>query len=264
MSTIQSILLGIIQGATEFLPVSSSGHLVVARAVMGIAEIPILFDILLHIPTLLAIVLVFRRRLARILASLVRYMRKAGREEDRENLRLFAAICVATLATGVVGFALSILQDLFTFETQWVGVLFLCTALILIVSTRFTGEKDYGELGVREGLITGIAQGIGVLPGISRSGITISASLAAGMRRERAGEFAFLVSIPAILGALGLKIRDLEFLPIPALTILAGMASSFVVGYISLLLLLRLIKSGKLYLFCFYLIPIGVLTIVFL
>jgi len=263
VSILQSVLLGIIQGIAEFLPVSSSGHLVMARHLMGFSDIPILFDVLMHIPTLIAIVIVFRRRIGEILVSLRRLIRRKNGPGDGENLRLLGVICIATICTALVGIGLARLQERFVPTPKFVSALFLLTAVILILSHFFKGSKRYGDLGIKEGIITGIAQGIGVLPGISRSGITISASLMTGMSRERAGEYAFLVSIPAILGAVAFKIRDIESLAISPLVLAAGMFTSFVVGLLSLLLLLRIVRQGRLYLFGFYLIPLGIVTLLF-
>jgi undecaprenyl-diphosphatase len=264
MSILQSISLGFIQGVTEFLPVSSSGHLLISRRIMGFADIPILFDILMHVPTLLAIVIVFRKRIGEILVSLYRLVGRKNSSQDSENLRLLGIICLATVCTALVGLALAKLQDRYIITTKIVAMLFVFTAIILVLSQFFRGSKDYGDLGIREAVITGIAQGIGVLPGVSRSGITISASLAAGMSRERAGEYCFLISIPAILGALIVKIKDIEILPVSPLVIGVGMVTSFFVGLLSLLLLLQIIKWGRLYFFSFYLIPLGILTYLFL
>lgn len=268
MSFFQSILLGALQGVTEFLPVSSSGHLAVVRAYfMGLEQVPILFDILLHTATLAAILVVFRRRIGEIFFSLWRFLRRKSGEEDRENLRLIVIILIATLATIVVGFGISELQDRLaltegTIGLRAVGVLFLVTALVLFLSPLARGTRNYRDLSVLAGLFTGIAQGIGVLPGISRSGITLSASLAMGMERNKAGEYAFLLSIPAVLGALVLKARDFEQLPVDAVSLIAGMTISFLVGLLSLLLLLRLIRRGRLFLFGFYLVPLGIIVLI--
>ena len=128
------------------------------------------------------------------------------------------------------------------------------------------GKKGHGDLAAKEGLITGVAQGLGVFPGISRSGITISASLLAGLSREKAGEFAFLISIPAILGAFILEVKDLGTLgsAVAPGPLAAGFAASFTVGFLAILLLLRLIRRGRLYFFAVYLIPLGVLGFILL
>jgi undecaprenyl-diphosphatase len=264
MTVIQSILLGALQGLTEFLPVSSSGHLVVAREIMRIEEIPILFDVWLHVATLAVIIAVFRKRIGAILASLARLTVRGGRDGDAVNARLAGVIVLATVCTVVVGLAVDRLSV--NEYPKIVSGLFIVTGLILITVRNRRGTKDYSRIGWREGVATGVAQGFGVFPGISRAGITISASLAVGLERERAGEYAFLMSIPAVVGALLFTLKDsgelMQNVGIPALV--AGCATSLVVGLASLLLLLRLVKGGKLYVFSFYLIPLGVAGLIWL
>jgi undecaprenyl-diphosphatase len=260
----ESLLLGAIQGITEFLPVSSSGHLVVMKNVLSLHHVPLLFDVLLHVATLFVVLLVFRDRVGRILTAIGRTLVGKKDEEDSENIRLLWIILVSTIATGVLG--------LFFERMEWFGhikivsVLFIVTG-ILLISTRFArGNVGYGTIGVKHGLITGIAQGFGVLPGISRAGATISAALLSGMSREKAGEYSFLISIPAIVGALLLELRDADMLlsSVSPGVVAAGFAASFIVGLISLLLLLSLVRKGRLYLFSIYLIPLGIVGLLFL
>ena len=266
---IQALILGVVEGVTEFLPVSSSGHLLVMRELMGLENIPILFDILMHVPTLLAVIIVFRQRITKICLSIYHLLHRTLGDEDRYNLRLLALIALASTATAAVGLAAAQIQDLPLFSTKAVGVCFILTALIL-GATRFFFREDSDEqtstrekVTIKTGIVTGIAQGLGVLPGISRAGMTISAAIASGMDRRQAGEFAFLISIPAIIGALALKARDIETLPMSAIVLAAGMVASFAAGLISLLLLLSLIRKGRLYFFAFYLLPLGIATVVF-
>jgi undecaprenyl-diphosphatase len=257
MSFIQSILLGALQGVTEFLPVSSSGHLVVLKRFMALEEVPMLFDVLLHVATLFVVLIVFRDRVAKIVLSLGRALIGRRNDEDRENLRLFGVIMVSTVITGVMGLGIERLDP--GSNIKLVSALFIVTGIILIWTRYMQGTINYGTIGVKQGLITGFGQGLGVFPGISRAGITISAALLAGMNREKAGEYSFLISIPAILGALLLQLKDAEalFVSVAPMKVAAGFGSAFVVGLLSLLLLLRLIHRGKLYLFSFYLIPLG-------
>jgi undecaprenyl-diphosphatase len=261
---IEAIIFGAVQGITEFLPVSSSGHLVLLKSLFELDAVPILFDVILHVATLLVVLIVFRRKIAAILLSLGRIVVRSPGEGDRENGRLFLVILVATAATALVGYAVSLLE--MEGRPKIVSILFCVTGLILIGAHFLGGRKDYGNLGAKEGLITGVAQGIGVFPGISRSGITISASLLAGLSREKAGEFAFLISIPAILGAFVLELGDLSTLgtAVAAGPLVTGFAAAFLVGLLSLLLLLRLIRRGRLFFFAFYLIPLGVVGLIFL
>ncbi len=263
MTLLQSLALGVLQGITEFLPVSSSGHLLLARRLMGLGEVPILFDILMHLPTLAAVIIVFRQRLSRLLTAFWRWLQGNRDPEVRVHMRLLSTIIVTTLVTGIVGLLLSRLLGDDSLPPRVVGVFFLLTAAALVASRAFRGDKDYSGIGMHEGVITGLAQGIGALPGISRSGITISASLAAGLSRERAAEYAFLVSIPAITGALALKFPDRASLGVSLPVLAAGLCASFVFGWLALTLLLRLIRGGRLHLFAFYLAPLGLAVLLF-
>ena len=260
MTLLQAIFLGALQGITEFLPVSSSGHLVIARQFLDINEVPILFDVLLHIATLAAVAVVFRTRIVAMLAALLRIGHPEPTDEDRTNRRLMLWILVASVCTGVLGVVFS----RFDIEAvpRVVSVLFVVTGIMLIFSRKWHGSVDYSSVGLKQALITGIAQGFGVFPGISRSGITISAALFGGMKRENAGEFAFLLAIPAIVGALALKLGEADELMrvISPLGLTAGILVAFGVGLLSLVLLLRLVQKGKLYVFAVYLIPLGIIT----
>jgi undecaprenyl-diphosphatase len=260
MSVLQSLLLGVLQGVAEFLPISSSGHLALAQTLMGLREVPVLYDVLLHVSTLLVVLIVFRKRVAAILGSLWRGLRGRRRPEDRENLRLALWILLATVATAAVGLLLSRFEGVLLGRPDLISILFLVTAAILIATAFFRGERGYLELGVAGALLIGLAQGVGVLPGVSRSGITIAAVLFLGLQREKAGEMAFLLAIPAILGALVLQLRQAGELgaAVAPLPLAAGLLASLVVGLAALLLLLRLVRRGRLYLFSLYLIPAGV------
>ncbi|MQY77027.1 MAG: undecaprenyl-diphosphatase [Spirochaeta sp.] len=262
MNIFEAIFLGAVQGITEFIPVSSSGHLIILRNFIGLKEIPLLFDILLHFSTLLVVIIIFRSRIAQLFIVLYRLIRSGVGAEDRENLKTIYLILSATVATAVVGFLILPLEDFLVGSPRFVSILLVLTGILLFVSRYFKGEQGYLEMRAVKGAFIGLAQGLGVLAGISRSGITISAALLCGLERKRAGEFSFLIAIPAILGALILQIKDVDNLiavvNLPVL--LAGLISSFILGFFSLLLLLRLINRGKIYLFSYYLIPVGILT----
>ena len=254
MTIAQALLLGAVQGATEFLPVSSSGHLAVLKAVLDVGDVPILFDVILHIATLIVVVFVFRQRIWGILRSIGRWIARRANETDGDNLRLTWVIIVATGITAVIGLGIGQLN--IGASPRVVSALFIVTGLILIASRFFSGTRDYREIGLRDG----------VFPGISRSGITISAGLVSGLNREKAGEFAFLVSIPAILGAFILTIRDAGELSesVGALPLTVGFVAALIVGTAALTVLLRLVRSGKLFYFAIYLIPLGVAGLILL
>lgn len=261
MTLLQSIFLGALQGVAEFLPISSSGHLVVFRNFMELGEITPLFDILLHVATLLVVIIVFRKIILDLIKSLFRFFARKADARDKVNLRLILVILLASVFTAALGFLIQSFDV--SHKPKLVSALFLFTAAVLLL-TRFIKVKDggYKKAGVKTAIITGIAQGIAVFPGISRSGMTIASSLYAGIGKEKAGEYSFLLSIPAILGALLLELKDFEKLSsaVDPLVMTAGMVTAFVVGLASVLFLLNLIKRNRLYLFSFYLIPFGILS----
>jgi len=264
MSIIKAVVLGIIQGIAEFLPVSSSGHLLVTRNLMDLGEVPVLFDVLLHIATLVVVVIVFKERIIVLFKSLFRWISRKSDDSDKGNLNMVVLILVATFFTGVLGLVIDKMG--FFQNPKIVSVFFIITSIILWLTRYAKSEKTYRDVGIKEGIYLGIAQGFGVIPGISRSGITISAGLLGGIDRDKAGEISFIISIPAILGALLLEFKDgaqlISEVAIPVLVI--GFITTMVVGYFSLILLMRLIKGGRLYLFSFYLLPLGVIGLFFL
>jgi undecaprenyl-diphosphatase len=266
MTVVQSLLLGILQGVAEFLPISSSGHLVLLRRLMHLVEVPLLYDVLLHVSTLIVVLIVFRRIIGSIFSSIGKALKGQAGPEERENLMLILYILAATAVTGVVGFILSRFEELFFHHPRLVSALFLVTGLLLLCTLTRRGQRNYLQMGLPGALLVGLAQGVGVLPGISRAGITIAVALLLGLDRRRAGEFSFLIAIPAILGALALQLRQagslLEVVDPPVLA--AGLAASFVVGLLSLIALLRIVRQGRLALFSAYLIPLAVISFILL
>lgn len=271
MTILQAILLGILQGIAEFLPISSSGHLKVVQTLFHLDEVPLLFDVMLHIATLLAVILVFRKKIWTLLCTAGRFITRKSLDTDRTNLSIILAIILGTIVTGMMGIVIGkILPDL---PIQFIFAGFLITAALLWVSSWLsrknankTNLDEVKPISVKKGLLVGFAQGIGVFPGISRSGITISTALASGIDRTTAGEFSFLLSIPAILGAFVLEAKDLDKLTstIEILPLILGCLSAFIAGYFSLVFLMKLIKKGRLEYFAFYLIPLAILGFIFI
>lgn len=256
MSFVEILVLAIVQGLTEFLPVSSSGHLVVANAVLERLGAPPTQDLIevsiaLHLGTLASVLVYYRREIARLLG------------EDRRVIPLLIA---GTLPAAVVGVAIKkglpdAMADGVLENVLIAGLMFPVTAMILIAASRRTpGEASYQRLTWSNTLAIGAAQALAILPGISRSGSTIAAGLAAGLDRESASTFAFLLAIPAILGAgvlEGLDILETGSTGTPTLLLAIGFAVSFVVGYAALALLIEFVKRGRLALFAWYLFPLG-------
>ena len=258
MTAIQGILLGLLQGLTEFLPVSSSGHLVLVRAVMGLEDVPVLFDVMLHMATLVVVLWVFRKRVLGILAALGRFAVRRGTDEDRPSLVLALRLAAASALTAVIGLGIS---ELGVRENPGlVSLLLLVTSLILIATIRSRGTRNLDDIGWGRSLVIGAAQGLGVFPGISRSGITIGSGLISGMNREAAGEFSFLLSVPAIGGAFLLSLKDAAELgsSVPTLSLAVGFFAALLAGYASLRILLWLISDGRLWIFAIYLVPVGI------
>ena len=263
MKVIQALLLGILQGVTEFLPVSSSGHLVLARALMGIGDVPILFDVILHVATLLVVIWVFRRRIAGILVSLYRFVVRRTDESDRPYLILTGQLAAASVVTAVIGLGISRVE--IREDPRVVSALLLVTAVLLLATLRSRGMRGIQSIGWGRSLVMGAAQGLGVFPGISRSGITISSGLLCGLDRKAAGEFSFLLSLPAVGGAFLLTLKDAAELSeaVPTLSLVVGFAAALAAGYASLRLLLWLVEDGRLWIFAIYLIPAGICGLLF-
>jgi len=276
LSIFQGIVLGVLQGIAEFLPISSSGHLIVAQNLFGLEEVPLLFDVFLHVATLLAVVLYFRKKIWELICSFARIFVPVKNpsavqiEKKDEDTKYIVAIILATFVTGVLGiFSSKVISEI---SVKLVCAGFVVTALLLIFSSLIEKKHlSYSETSLKspswkQSLVIGLAQGIGTLPGISRSGSTIAGSLFCGVKRDVAGEFSFIVSIPAILGAFILELKDLGEVSssIGAEPVIAGCAAAFASGYIALSWLMRLIKKGRLEWFACYLIPVGILGMIFL
>ena len=290
MTVFQSIILGLIQGIAEFLPISSSGHLQVVQKLFKLDEVPLLYDIILHVATLLAVCIFFRKKIANLFCVLYRWIFKKPEPNsidesdfisgtDERGRKAIIAVLISTLVTGVIGIFTKKLIDNDQISIKITCAGFIVTALLLIFSSllekfsakTMTQKKELQQqkgISALQAVIIGIMQGFGTLPGISRSGSTIAGAQLSGVKRETAGEFSFIISIPAILGAFVLELKDfLETKTEQTLNIvavIAGSLSAFVFGYLALAFLMKIIKKGKLEFFACYLIPLGILGIIFL
>jgi undecaprenyl-diphosphatase len=250
----------LVQGLTEFLPVSSSAHLVFVQSVFGLKEPQVFFDVVLHLGTLLAVIVFFRSEILRIAKDLPMGL-KGGREASKST-RLLLWIILASIPTGLMGFLLkSWFESLFS-RPKAVGAMLLITGSALWV-TRYRKREGRALERMRwtDALVIGIAQGVAIIPGISRSGATISSGLFLGLERELSGRFSFLLSIPAILGATLLEFRKIES-PSGGWALLAGAAVAFAVGLAALKVLMRIIRKGKLFNFAYYCWAMGMVMII--
>jgi len=263
----EGILLGIVQGLTEFLPVSSSGHLVIVQGfIKGFRQPGVFFDVMLHLGTLLAVLFFLRREVLEILLSLVPYGWFRGDRDDMKvstGRRMALYIVIATACTGVIGLLFEErIHHLFT-SPRTVSLMLLVTGALLFLSDRFRGTRTEREMNMADSLVIGIVQGMALIPGISRSGTTIAFGLFRGLDGSAAARFSFLLSIPAVLGALILESRYIEAVPVSDMAIyLGGMVAAAVTGFLTLGLLLFVIRKRRLSLFAYYCWILGISTLI--
>jgi len=253
MDLFHAIILGVVQGLTEFLPVSSSGHLVVFQHIFGFKEPEILFDCAVHIGTLLAVIIYFLDEIKGMLSAMF-----ALKRHNPDSL-LIRDIVVGSISTGIIGISFKDYFERAFSSCLTVGIM-LCITGIFIGATRFIPEGKKKEVGIFKSFLIGISQGIAIIPGISRSGATITCGLACGLERELAFRFSFLLSIPAIIGAFLLEMPKIDGVH-NLLPLVSGAVSSAIVGLISLRILNSVVKKGNLYYFSFYCILFGILSI---
>jgi undecaprenyl-diphosphatase len=273
MSIIQAIILGLVQGITEFLPVSSSGHLALLQKIFGIEGNVFLFDIALHLGTLLAVFVVLRNDITNIL--------------KRPFQKLSGLLIVSTLITAVFALllkkipapqtGLSLLESAGS-STGFLGCAFLTTALLLFAAEKLSKhapsrtpvrekEDRAATISVLDAVIIGAAQGLGILPGVSRSGSTLAGALARNPDRDFAARYSFLLAIPAILGALVLELKDSfdagapVFAGIGTGAVIAGTASAAIVGFFAVNSMLRIVRTKKLYGFSIYTALLGIIIL---
>lgn len=250
MNVFIAALLGLIQGLSEFLPISSSGHLVLMQSVFGIEEGALFFDTMLHMGTLAAVVAVFYRELWALL--------------KKPFQKKVYMLLIATALTAVMGFAL---QPLFgdAFSGKFLGFGFVLTAAILFTNEKLArGSRTEEQMRVPDALAVGFMQGVAILPGISRSGSTIAGARIFGLSKEDAAQFSFILSIPVILGALVVQIPDVIEIGmggIPWISVAVGTLVAAVSGYFAVRWMLRLIIKKSLMGFAIYTLILGALVL---
>lgn len=245
---IELIILGIVQGFTEFLPVSSSGHLAVLQKLFGLSGQAVEVSIILHLGTLFAVMVFFFKDCLNALRS----------------ARVLGYIAVVTLITGSIGvFGKDFFEGLFM-SSKAVSIGWIASGIMLLMTARFL-KGSRSSMGLKDALILGVTQGIAIIPGVSRSGTTISTLLFRGIDKMSAFSFSFLISIPAILGATLLEAKDIGFaLKGDPAGLAAGFTVSFISGIAALFLLKRMIAQKYFHVFGYYCVLIGTLTFIFL
>lgn len=254
MSFFQSIFLAVVQGITEFLPISSSGHLIFFQKLFGITTPPVLFDVLLHFGTLGAILIYFRKEIILLF------------KECKKNINTWRLIIIGTIPAVILGLCINnMIEEIFN-STKLVGVMWLVMGTMLLLTKRVSRENRKEELGNiknKDALVVGIFQAFALLPGISRSGSTIFGGLLRKLNPKDAFIFSFLLAIPAILGATVLQLISNK--PNKA-DLLNGVLPMFVaglVGFYSLKFLQKTLISHKFYLFGFYCLFLGIIVLIF-
>ena len=249
-------ILGLIQGLAEWLPISSTGHLKIAEHYLGLTTTP-LFNLILHLGTLIVVIFHFRHDIINILSALVH------RDLKSEAGKLVLPIIVATVPTAIIGLLyVQLLEDTLQ-RLLIIGITFIIGATL--VYTSRTGKEDADNVTYRIALLMGVAQGLAIFPGLSRSGATISTALLLGLKREKAFKFSFLLSIPAILGDTAVeayKTRgQIALSGIGYPEVLVGVAIAMIVGYIAIRIVSKAVKSKKFHYFAIYTWLLGITII---
>jgi undecaprenyl-diphosphatase len=260
MSFVEALILGIIQGLTEFLPVSSSGHLELGTYFLGVqSEDNLLFTIILHGATALSTVVVFRKDILGLILDLVKF-------KWNDGTKFSAMIVLSMIPVGIVGiFFEDRIESLFGGNILMVGLMLLVTAGFL--SITYFSKRNEGEVTFKNAFLIGLSQAVAIMPGISRSGATISTAIMLGVNKEKAARFSFLMVLPPILGAMLLKTKDFLETPDMALNIsgmnlFVGFTAAFISGLLACKWMVAIVQKGKLIYFAIYCAIIGLIAII--
>ena len=258
MDILEAIILGIIQGLTEFLPVSSSGHLELAKAILGDTSVPeesLTFTVVLHFATALSTLVIFRKEVAEIFKGLFQF-------KWNEEFKFSLKIVISMIPAVIVGLLFEKqLESFFGGKILLVGVMLIVTAVLLLLADK--AKNTNKEVSFWNSVIIGISQAIAMLPGISRSGATISTSVLLGIDRTRAAKFSFLMVVPLIFGKIGKDVLsgDLSFQSSEMLPISAGFIAAFLAGLLACKWMIALVKKSKLSYFSLYCAIVGFIAI---
>jgi undecaprenyl-diphosphatase len=254
VTLIEVLILAVIQGLTEWLPVSSSGHLVITQTILGL-NLPLIFDVMLHVGTLFVVLIVFRKDIVNIIKAVV----KRDFETDEGKLVLF--IVVGSVPIAIIGFLFhDVIESLFS-NLLAVGVALIITGSVLFFSEKRKGNR---KMGIIDSLLVGLAQGAAIIPGISRSGLTVATGLLRKIDKATAFRYSFLLSVPAVIGATAMQSRDIILGNMDIAPLFLGATISMIVGYASLKLLQKIVMNEKFHLFAYYCWTVGIAIILFI
>lgn len=267
MTLWQAVLLGVVQGLTEFLPISSSGHLVVVPELLNWPAPPVAFDVLLHLSSALAVLTYFAFDFGKMVRAFVR-PRSLSRGEVKAWRKLFVWIVVGTIPAGIAGVAFKdFFEQLFT-STLAVGALLIVTGAVLMIADlvvdRIPGtRREIRNMGFLDALVIGLFQALAIAPGLSRSGLTMSGGVYMGLGRHSAARFSFLLSVPVILGAGLINIGELiHGFSAAGAAYMAGAVASFVASIIAVSFMLRLLRAHRFTPFVVYTMVVGLFVVV--
>lgn len=256
MSLWEAIVLGVVQGATEFLPVSSSGHLVLSQELMGLAIPGVLFEVAVHLATLVSILIVYRTRIARLVSGSLR--------GDREAWSYLGLLLAATVPAAVVGLLFKDRIEAIFDDPLVTGLAFLVTGGLLWSTRAALRREPAGHPVLRVAVLMGFAQAFALVPGISRSGTTVVAALWAGVAGREAAAFSFLMAVPAIAGAAVLQIPDVATASLSPGPLIAGGVAAAVTGVLAIRSFVVLLQRQSFHRFALYLWPLGIAFIAYL
>ena len=273
MGYIEAVILGLVQGLAEFLPISSSGHLALLQKIFGVeGDKVLLFAVLLHVGTLVSVFVIYWKDIWELLVELVVTIKdlctgKGLRLSERPVRKLGIMIIVATIPTAMIGLLFNdFFEGLYTSMIS-VGVGFLITGVIMYVAEKMSAaNKGIEKMNFRNAIFVGVLQGIAIYPGISRSGSTLVGGLITGLKRDFAVKFAFLISIPSILGSVVLELPDaIKAGTDPTLLgpIAAGVVVAAISGFFAIKTMIRIVSNKKLSYFSYYVWVLGIFTIVY-
>ncbi len=263
MEILDAVILGIIQGLTEFLPVSSSGHLEIGKAILGSNAIPeesLLFTVILHFATALSTIVIFRKDILEILIGLFKGITTLTWTEES---KFSAKIIVSMVPAVIIGYKYErVFEQLFGNNILLVGCMLIVTAVLLFLADR--AKKTHKKVGLKDAFIIGIAQGIAMLPGISRSGATISTSVLLGIDKTKAARFSFLMVVPLIFGKIAKDILagEIMYSSTNFTYLSAGFIAAFISGLFACTWMIALVKKSKLTYFAIYCVVVGISAII--
>jgi len=267
MDLFDAVLLGIIQGLTEWLPISSSGHLALFQHIFS-KDVPFAFDMFIHFATLLVLISFFRNEIKDVIKQLFEIIKEISKKKPFKEVvcnpkrRLCLCIIISTIPTGIIGLLIDFfIEDIYS-SLIILALMFFTTAVILFSTRKVIAKRKFEDMSFKDALIIGIVQGLAAMPGLSRSGSTIGTGVLLGIEQETSGRYSFLVSIPPIIAGTLLHVDDVmrfsysEFLPFAL-----GFLVASLVGYLSLFMLMKVLKSNRIHLFAPYCILAGIFAL---